>query len=80
MKANANYFRDSIERHSILLIDDWCCVVFRHLHDLCEWGAKEGLNRLRTILKVQYMCNCVLEPITADVQIHHTNFKSVVIL
>ncbi|KAJ7394359.1 Guanine nucleotide exchange protein smcr8 [Desmophyllum pertusum] len=23
----------------------------RHLHDLCEWGAKEGLNRLRNILK-----------------------------
>lgn len=23
----------------------------RHLHDLCEWGAKEGLSRLRTILK-----------------------------
>ncbi|CAH3044368.1 unnamed protein product [Porites evermanni] len=23
----------------------------RHLHELCEWGAKEGLNRLRTILK-----------------------------
>lgn len=30
----------------------------RHLHELCEWGAKEGLNRLRTILKVQYrMCH-----------------------
>lgn len=27
-------------------------LVFRHLHDLCEWGAKEGLNRLRNILKV----------------------------
>lgn len=23
----------------------------RHLHELCGWGAKEGLNRLRTILK-----------------------------
>ena len=27
--------------------------VLSHLHDLCEWGAKEGLNRLRNILKVQ---------------------------
>ncbi|PFX33758.1 Smith-Magenis syndrome chromosomal region candidate gene 8 protein-like [Stylophora pistillata] len=23
----------------------------RHLHDLCEWGAKEGLNRLRCVFK-----------------------------
>ena len=27
-------------------------VFLSHLHDLCEWGAKEGLNRLRNILKV----------------------------
>lgn len=29
-----------------------CVMTFRHLHDLCEWGAKEGLSRLRRVFKV----------------------------
>lgn len=37
----------------ILKLDLYLLVFLSHLHDLCEWGAKEGLNRLRNILKVQ---------------------------